>query len=141
MLISDKESYTKVGLQGRSKSVVRFNPNSSQKNQEDIQEEMERERETRYNQTLSDFRQVEEVVGLFEQRKEFNVIRMYYFNADIGGNSLSKDAPRNTLSDIALDWKGDEKTIRRWKNKFVNNMAICLFGIEAAVQIGAMGER
>ncbi len=27
----------------------------------------------------------------------------------------------------------DEKTARRWRNKIVNDMAVCVFGIEAAI--------
>ncbi|WP_306568876.1 hypothetical protein [Faecalispora jeddahensis] len=145
-LISDKESYTKVDLQGRSNSVVRFNPNSSWKSQEDIQEEMERDKETRYNQTLSDFRRVEEVIDLFKHRKEFIVVRMYYFGEDAAGNARPAGAEQFTWEDIAFELSDiglirDAKSARRWRNKIVNDMAVCLFGIEAAIQGGTLRDK
>jgi len=134
-IVSDKAEYTKVEWQGRS-GVVRFNPNATWKSQEDRIEELERDKEAEYDLTTKEFRRIDRVVRAFEDRKEFVVIRMYYFNENADGTPRAADAPEITWEEIeeALD-KG-VKTLGRWRNNIVNDMAICLFGIDAAIQAG-----
>ena len=134
-VVSDKAEYTKVEWQGRS-GVVRFNPNATWKSQEDRIEELERDKEAEYDLTTKEFRRIDRVVRAFEDRKEFVVIRMYYFNEHADGTPRAADAPEITWEEIeeALD-KG-VKTLGRWRNNIVNDMAICLFGIDAAIQAG-----
>ena len=65
-IVSDKAGYTRVELQERSKSVVRFNPSGQWKSREDIIEDMERDKEAEYDITLKDFRRIEKVIRQFE---------------------------------------------------------------------------
>lgn len=144
-LVSDKNAYTKVELQERSRSLVRFSPNTQWKSRDDIIEEMERDKETEYDTTLKDFRRIERVIQQFKDRKEFVVVRLYYFKEHIDGSPRTED-------EEAVTWEivGDElqeagilrevKTARRWRNTIINDMAICLFGIEAAIQAGTSRE-
>lgn len=115
---------------------MRFNPNATWKSQEDRIEELERDKEAEYDLTTKEFRRIDRVVRAFEDRKEFVVIRMYYFNEQADGTPRAADAPETTWEEIeeALD-KG-VKTLGRWRNNIVNDMAICLFGIDAAIQAG-----
>lgn len=130
-LIADKEGYTQV--QERSKSIVLASSTPTYKSSEDVQEQIRERKESQFERTLSEFRRLDEIIHMHEGRKEFDVIRMYYFNEDIGGNELEPDAKRNTFMDIALDLEREEKTVRTWRNNLVNDIAVCLFGIEAAL--------
>lgn len=137
-VVSDKAAYTKVELQERSKSVVAFNFNTAHKSREDIVDEMERDKEEEYGKTLKDFRRIERVILQFKDRKEFALVRLYYFQENLDGTPRPPDAPQITLLDAAFEIGKDEKTVRRWRNAVVNDMAICLFGIEAAIQTGTI---
>jgi hypothetical protein len=137
-LISDKEKYIRVESKERSKSIVGINYDPSFKSKEDIIKEMERERESMFDKTLSELRRLEEVIELFKDRKEFIVVRMYYFNEDVDGNNRNEDEEKNTFMDIGIDLGIDEKTVRRWRNNIVNDIAVCLFGIEAAISSGTL---
>lgn len=134
-IVSDKAAYTKVELQGRS-GVVRFNPNAAWKSQEDRLEELERDKEAEFDTTLKDFRRLDRVVQQFREHKEFVVVRMYYFNESADGTPKEADAPEATWEDLSIELEKDIKTLRRWRSKIVNDMAICLFGIDAAIQAG-----
>lgn len=135
-IVSDKAGYTRVELQERSKSVVRFNPSGQWKSREDIIEDMERDKEAEYDITLKDFRRIEKVIRQFEDRKEFIVVRMYYFNENADGTPKAADAPQATWEELSEAIGKEIKTLSRWRNNIVNDMAICLFGIEAAIQQG-----
>lgn len=134
-IVSDKAAYTKVELQGRS-GVVRFKPNAAWKSQEDRLEELERDKEAEFDTTLKDFRRLDRVVQQFRERKEFVVVRMYYFNESADGTPKEADAPEATWEDLSIELEKGIKTLRRWRSKIVNDMAICLFGIDAAIQAG-----
>lgn len=137
-LVSDKAAYTKVELTGRSKSVAGFSYNATRKSQDDVIDEMERDKEEEYGKTLKDFRRIEQVVLQFNARKEFDVIRLYYFGEDMDGAQRPEGSPPITWEDLSIDIEKDAKTLRRWRANLVNDMAICLFGIEAAVQAGTI---
>lgn len=134
-IVSDKAAYTRVELQGRS-GVVRFNPNASWKSQEDRLEELERDKEAEFDTTLKDFRRLDRVIQQFRERKEFVIVRMYYFGEDIDGKQKAADAPEATWEELSVALEKDVKTLRRWRSKIVNEMAIALFGIDAAIQAG-----
>lgn len=81
------------------------------------------------------FEEVERVISLFRERKEFIVIRMYYFNQDVHGNEhtgkYTFEEITEELSEFGL--LHDAKTARRWCNSIINDMAVCMFGMPAAI--------
>ena len=135
-IVSDKAGYTKVELRERSKSVVGFGFNSQWKSKDDVIDELEREKEAEFDTTLKDFRRLDRVVQQFKERKEFVVVRMYYFNENADGSQRPEDAPQATWEDLSAEIGKEVKTLSRWRNNIVNDMAICLFGIHAAIQQG-----
>lgn len=135
-IVSDKAGYTRVELQERSKSVVRFNLSGQWKSREDVVEDMERDKEAEYDTTLKDFRRLDRVIQQFRERKEFVVVRMYYFNESADGTPKAADAPQATWEVLSEEIGKEIKTLSRWRNNIVNDMAICLFGFEAAIQQG-----
>lgn len=141
-LVADYEAYTTVELRERSKSIVQFSPSSSgYKTQDDIIAEMERDKVISYHRTRARFEDIDRVIRLFADRKEFHVIRMYYFGEDAEGNARPAGEQQCTWEDIAEELSGmglirDAKSARRWRNKIVNDMAVCMFGKPAAVGVG-----
>lgn len=142
-LVADYEAYTHVELQGKSASITSYSPSSGNayRTQEDILEELERDKVAAYHRTRARFEEIDRVIKLFADRKEFHVVRMYYFGEDAQGNQRPADAPPYTWEDIAdalggLGLVRDAKSARRWRNKIVNDMAVCMFGKPAAVSAG-----
>lgn len=140
-LVADYEGYMKVELPEKSTSIIAFSPSSGYKAKEDILEEIERDKLAAYQRTRARFEELEKVVNLFRDRKEFHVVRMYYFGEDAEGNQRPDDAKSYTWEEIAFELSDmgmvrDAKSARRWRNKIVNDMAVCMFGKAAAVGIG-----
>lgn len=138
-LVDDEESYMRVELQGHSNSLVRFNPNATGKSLEVIEEEIEQEKTKSYVRTKANFHEVERVVRLFSERKEFIVIRMYYFGEDAHGQQRAQE--QCTWEEIADELSAlgvlkDAKTARRWRSKLIGDMSVCMFGRAAAVAGG-----
>lgn len=139
-LVADEEGYCAVEYHaGKTTFTAVSKPSGyyQQKTEADIVEEMREEKRRQYAETKYSFKQLERVINLFRDRKEFVVVRMYYFGEDYEGNTRESEKPY-TWEEVALDLeeagilKG-VKTACRWRNKIVNDMAICIFGITAAV--------
>ena len=101
-----------------------------------IVEEMREEKQKQFKETKSGFDSLTRAISLFEGHKEFVVIRLYYFGEDINGNP--REGGTATWEEIAEELSDagilkEIKTARRWRNKIVNDMAVCVFGIPAAV--------
>ena len=142
-LVADYEAYTHVELQGRSASISSYSPSSgyTYRTEEDILDEMKRDKIISYHRTRARFEEIDRVVKLFAERKEFHVIRMYYFGEDAQGNERPAGAEPYTWEAIAAELEEmglirDAKSARRWRNKIVNDMAVCMFGKPAAVGVG-----
>ena len=142
-LVADYEAYTQVELQGKSTSITSFSPSSGNtyRTQDDVLEELKRDKVVSYHRTRARFEEIDRVVKLFADRKEFAVVRMYYFGEDGAGEQRPQSATPYTWEDIAAELGDmgmirDAKSARRWRNKIVNDMAVCMFGKAAAVGVG-----
>jgi len=143
-LVENEAGYTAVLLQKKSTSFVTFTPNAgyTSKDDDEIIDEIRQQRELSYQRTKAQFEEVERVISLFCERKEFIVIRMYYFNEDAQGNQRPEGSEPYTFDDITselseLGLLRDIKTARRWRSKIINDMAVCMFGKAAAISAGA----
>jgi hypothetical protein len=139
-LVENEEDYTAVMLQKKSTSFVTFSPNAgyTDKTDDDIFDEIKHQKEMSYQRTKTQFEGVERIINLFKDRKEFIVIRMYYFNQDAQGNQRPADSEQYTFEEITselseLGLLRDIKTARRWRSKIINDMAVCMFGQPAAI--------
>ena len=143
-LVRNEEEYLTVELHGKSKSVTVYTPSGGgheYKTEADIADEVARERLINYERTAANFREVEKVLALFYERKEFAVIRMYYFGEDADGNARAEGTPQYTWEEISLELSErgilkDAKTARRWRNNIINDIAVCMFGKAAAISTG-----
>lgn len=92
-----------------------------------------------YDRTMGRFMELDAVVRMFENKPEFRIIRMYYFNEDEHGQSRG-DAKPYTFIDIvdALQRIGidlSERACRYRRTKLVREMTVMLFGIDGAISI------
>ena len=137
-LVADEAEYIQVEYKEKSTSLVAYSSSSCvHKTKEDILEEMKQERIVSFQRTKARFDEVDRVVKLFQDKKEFHVIRMYYFDEGADGSARDSNKPY-TWDDIATElsimgYVRDTKSARRWRNNIVNDMAVCLFGKPAAI--------
>ena len=106
----------------------------------DLEELFTEAREKAFVKTMARFVELEAVIKLFENRREFIVIRMYYFNEDPMGNDRGLDAKRYTFDAIAeeLSLVGIDKnvkTLREWRSRLVQEMTVALFGTDGAISL------
>lgn len=97
-------------------------------------------RASSYDRTMGRFMELEAVVRLFQDKPEFIVIRMYYFNEDANGNPRGDE--KYTFAEIAeeletIGIQRSEKMLRIWRTKLVQDMVVLMFGTDGAVSIEA----
>lgn len=138
-LVADEEAYCEVEYHAGRKTFS-TTPQAKgfiqRKTEAEIVEEMREEKQKQFKETKSGFDSLTRAISLFEGHKEFVVIRLYYFSEDINGNP--REGGTATWEEIAEELSDagilkEIKTARRWRNKIVNDMAVCVFGIPAAV--------
>lgn len=138
-LVADEEAYCEVEYHAGRKTFS-TTPQAKgfiqRKTEAEIVEEMREEKQKQFKETKSGFDSLTRAISLFEGHKEFVVIRLYYFGEDINGNP--REGGTATWEEIAEEFSDagilkEIKTARRWRNKIVNDMAVCVFGIPAAV--------
>jgi len=140
-LVKNEREYLSVEHHEKSKSVVvHMAGGGKYRTKENVVEELARERLLNYEKTAARFREVEKVIDIFRNRKEFIVIRMYYFNETADGCERAAEAPQYTWEEIAFelsefDILRDEKTARRWRTNLINDIAVTMFGTAAAVSL------
>lgn len=139
-LVADEEAYCEVEYHAGKKTFA-ASPKAAgyvqTKTEADIVEEMREDRKRQYDETKYGFERLQRAIDLFRDRKEFVVVRMYYFGEDYEGNIRAGGKPY-TWEELAFDLEeaGVLKGVKpacRWRNKIVNDMAVCVFGIAAAV--------
>lgn len=124
--VTDVDGYMDIFIQHHSKSILltagKGSGSGGPITEEEALEVLHTERESAFSQTFVQFAELQRVIDLFRDDIGFPVIEAYYFS----------DRPR-TFLDIALSFGIDEKTARRRRTRLVRDMAVCLFGIPAAV--------
>ena len=140
-LVADEEKYTDFEYHaGRTTfaAAPRGKGFVERKSEEEIVEDIRADKEKQYAETRRAFEKLDAVIRLFEGEREFVVIRLYYFGEYLSGDARDRAA---TWEDVALELGEagilrEIKTARRWRNKIVNDMAVCIFGLPAAVGAG-----
>ena len=140
-LVEDEDKYLDFEYHA-GKSTFAATPHGAgyveRKSEEEIVEDIRAEKERQYRETARAFERLDAVIRLFENEREFVVIRLYYFGEYLSGDL--RDSPA-TWEDVTLELADagilrEIKTARRWRNKIVNDMAVCIFGLPAAVGAG-----
>ena len=140
-LVSDPEGYCEFEYHA-GKSTFAATPHGKgyveRKTQEEIVEELRADREKQYSETRRAFEQLERTIRLFSGQQEFIVIRLYYFGEYADGSTRDGSATWEVIAEELSDAGilRDAKTARRWRNRIVNDMSVCIFGLPAAVGAG-----
>ena len=131
-LVADEEAYCEVEYHAGRKTFS-TTPQAKgfiqRKTEAEIVEEMREEKQKQFKETKSGFDRLTRAISLFKGHKEFVVIRLYYFGEDINGNP--REGGTATWEEIAEELSDagvlkEIKTARRWRNKIVNDMAVCV---------------
>lgn len=124
---------------GRDKSITVAPPKGGMRDHDDALEDSIAAAHRRYVRTKALFDLLDTVVALYKDVPEFIVIRMYYFNEDANGNDRG-ESKRYTFEEIAdelatVGMSRHVHTLRSWRSKLVQDMAVLLFGIDAAISL------
>lgn len=139
-LVADEEAYCEVEYHAGRKTFSTA-PQAKgfiqRKTEAEIVEEMREEKQKQFKETKSGFDSLTRAISIFEGHKEFVVIRLYYFGEDINGNP--REGGTATWEEIAEELSDagilkEIKTARRWRNKIVNDMAVCVFAFRRRYQ-------
>lgn len=99
-------------------------------------------RKRSFTRTVERFEDIDLAVRAHEHRREFVVIRMYYFNEDEYGNDRGVDAKRYTWEEIAeaLEHIGIYRSVsvlRGWRSSLVRDMCVMIYGVDGAAGINS----
>lgn len=142
-LVENEEEYLKIELREHSKDIGNGMPRGGGiKDRDAVLEEIEQKKRLDYARTKARFREIERVVELFRHRRQFVVIQMYYFGETPEGKEAEQAYTWETIAQelAERDILRGEKTARRWKNEIIKDMAVCLFGTRAAVNVSKRQE-
>ena len=81
-LVADEEAYCEVEYHAGRKTFAAGSKSTGfyeQRTEADIVEEMREEKRRQYRETKYGFERLERAINLYRDRKEFTVVRMYYF--------------------------------------------------------------
>lgn len=89
--------------------------------------------------SMARFNELDAVIKLFQDKPEFVVVRMYYFNENANGEDRG-DAKPYTFEEIAEELKTigitrSVRALRLWRTKLVREMTVMMFGVEGALSI------
>lgn len=141
-MVDDPETYGFEPVEKSHSISVAPPPGSGIMDKMDIYEDYVKARRDSYARTMARYEEIAAVVRQFEDRPEFVVIRMYYFNEDLHGHDRDPEAPQFSFEDIREELKSigldrNVKTIRAWRTKLVQDMTVLLFGTDGAVSVEA----
>ena len=141
-LVTDLDNYGFEPIEKSHDISVAPPPGSGVSDRVELYEEHVAARRASYERTKARFDEIDAVVKQFQDKEEFIVIRMYYFNEDANGHDRGEDAKPYTFEEISADLAAvginrSERSLRTWRTKLVQDMTVLLFGVEGAVSIEA----
>ncbi|MBR3239112.1 MAG: hypothetical protein IKF99_11810 [Oscillospiraceae bacterium] len=99
-------------------------------------------RKKAYEVEMYKLQQTYYAIAPFEDKPEFIVIRMYYFNENAYGEPRGGDAKPYTFAEIAEELEAvgiqrSEKILRKWRTKIVQDMTVQMWGADGALSVEA----
>lgn len=141
-LVTDLEGYGFEPI-GKSRSIsVAPPPGSGMTDRVDLYDEHVAARRASYERTKARYDEIDAVVRQFQDREEFIVIRMYYFNEDVNGQDRGEGVKPYTFDEISAELEAigidrSERSLRTWRTKLVQDMTVLLFGVDGALSVEA----
>ena len=108
----------------------------------DLYDEYVASRRASYERTKARYDEIDAIVRRFQDREEFIVIRMYYFNEDVNGQDRGEGVKPYTFDEISAELEAigidrSERSLRTWRTKLVQDMTVLLFGVDGALSVEA----
>lgn len=114
---------------------------TSYRDKTDVLEEHVERRKRSFVRTMTAFYSIRAAILAERENPKFITVAMYYLNEDAEGNDRGDDAERLTWEDISIaieDATGeyyDAKTLSRWRSEIIREMAILIYGVDAALSL------
>lgn len=134
--VADEEEYMEIAFHDKSRSFVRYSKNSQGNEDENLLMES---RKASYDRSKNDVERIEKALERIKEKKGYEIIEMRYLHRKIHkeGNKIVEEV--YTYEEIAEKLAGQqgygenlgEKTVRKYKNKLIKEMAVYLFGSDA----------
>lgn len=143
-LVGDEREYMTLKEHDHSISIAPP-PGTEVRDENSKREERLEERASAYQRTLEQFQILDRVVRQFENDSRFIAISMYDFGADCNGEIRERDRPY-TWEEIADELSAvgrnvSERTLRMWRSKLIQEMAVLMFGADGALSLEMPRER
>lgn len=127
--LENEKEYIEMIYRQKSKSVITYSKNSCEKDDEDLRIE---KRIQSYERSCADVKRIEKALEKERNKKGYEVIKKRFLEKKEEGEYY-------TYEEIAEQLSGNgkyspnlnEKTVRRYKNKIIEDISIILFGLDA----------
>lgn len=111
----------------------------------EINELFVQSRQLSFVRSMARFNELDAVIKLFQDKPEFVVVRMYYFNENANGEDRGGAKPY-TFEEIAEELKTiginrSVRALRLWRTKLVRDMTVMMFGVDGALSIESRGPK
>lgn len=134
--VADEAEYIAMMQKNKSSSIVSYSKNKAEPPDEDW---LLLERIASYNRSKSDVERIEKALKKIEDKKGYEVIQMRYLQRKKIAENGKETEEIYTFEEIADILSGQqnyneslsEKTVRRYKNALIQDMAVFLFGSDA----------
>jgi hypothetical protein len=134
--VENEREYLDMALHGKSTSFVSYTKNKPEPADE---ETLLRDRKASYERSLNDVKRIEMALKKIEGRKGYDVVEMRYLcrkSHKEDGKIVEEVYSYEEIAELLAGKNGhsdslNEKTVRKYKNTLVREMAVLLFGSDA----------
>lgn len=125
--LENEEEYLAMAFYKNAGSIVKYQKNKTEKPTDD---QLLMDRQKSYERSKHDYQRIKEALDAVSNHKGFSIIQLKY---------LTPGHPKITYEELAEELAGqdgfsdklNEKTVRKYKNLIINEIATILFGSDA----------
>lgn len=126
--VEDEDGYFAMIYKNKSGSIISYSKNKVAYNEEEVISSRARS----FDRSKNDLERLEKAIAKVNQKKEFKVIELKYFQKKLTGDTYNFEEIAELLSQIdGYPNSLSEKTVRRWRSSLVKEISIHLFGSDA----------
>lgn len=130
--LENEKEYIEMIYRQKSKSVITYSKNSCEKDDEDLRIE---KRIQSYERSCADIKRIEKALQKEKNKKGYEVIEKRFLEKKEEGEHYTNYTYEEIAEILAGNGKYspnlNEKTVRRYKNKIIEDISIILFGLDA----------
>lgn len=125
--LESEEEYLGMAFHKTSGSVVKYQKNKTEKPSDDL---LLKDRMESYKRSKHDYNRIKAALDLVSEHKGFPIIQLKYLSP--GYQTMTYEQLAEELAgQYGFSDKLNEKTVRRYKNLIINEIATILFGSDA----------